>query len=69
MFVRVERRELKWSQAEMQATKRWNALRGETPLPTPDSCRLEVDGYTKVEVTALGQIAGINTLIEHAVAR
>ena len=37
-----------------------------SPLPSP--IRLEVDGYTEVEVTALRQITSIDSLIKHAVA-
>ena len=37
-------------------------------LPTPYPFLLEVDGYTKIEVAALGEVACIDALIEHAVA-
>ena len=29
---------------------------------------LQVDGYTEIEVAALGKEAGVNSLIEHTVA-
>ena len=40
-----------------------------SPLPPTGVClRLEVNGYTEIEITLLHEIAGIDTLIEYTVA-